>query len=87
MDITPLERLQNLEDAAAERSSEYVRLPDGGSLQVVAFCDYNQRNWRAAARFDYWLFPGHPNDSGGEKIDRTIATGLMAWKWGTPLEV
>lgn len=82
--ITPLERLQNLEEAALRnQGSEYVRLPDGGALEVVSLDAPDEPAWR----FNYWVFDGHPNDGGGQKVDRSTASGLMAWKWSTPLEI
>ena len=79
---TPIERLGHLEAAAYQCGEGMVYLPQG-FLTIVA---RNTSEGFAHAVFDYW-YDQELHGANQQRIDRTIAAGLMAEKWTTPLEL
>ncbi len=82
-DISPLERLHNLEFAAYEgHGDEHVLLPQG--VLTVINNSAPDVPWRNCN----WVYQWADELHGRSKvIPRETAVGLLAWKWSTPWEM
>ena len=80
--MTPLERLQNYEQAAHMATDhELVCLPTGWLRVVkVSAPDVPYRDSRFVYQYEPELHGNY------ELIPREVATGLVAWKWSLPQE-